>query len=261
VADLAALLDALSLKKVLLVGHDWGAAVCWKFSMRHPECVDRYVAVSVGHPTAGDGYFESRDGDVTWRRSERCLRHRYLWSLAVDRGDPETIVLSAASSARASHGELAESHLYRRTANSAWKEIRNSSLSPIGRGTAGLSAHPNEPGWFYAVWENDVFYSIDGGVDWEKLEFGWPNEFCLPRLRVDRRGRLFFSASAMPDVSSIQNLMTVKRRSGLSSEKRVNRVLAASPSPNSTGLILGESPSRQFARKEGGARHSFRSIV
>jgi pimeloyl-ACP methyl ester carboxylesterase len=209
VADLAALLDALSLKKVLLVGHDWGAAVCWKFSMRHPECVDRYVAVSVGHPTAGDGYFESRDGDVTWRRSERCLRHRYLWS----------------------------------------------------RGTTGLSAHPNEPGWFYAVWENDVFYSIDGGVDWEKLEFGWPNEFCLPRLRVDRRGRLFFSASAMHDVSSIQNLMTVKRRSGLSSEKRVNRVLAASASPNSTGLILGESPSRQFARKEGGARHSFRSIV
>jgi pimeloyl-ACP methyl ester carboxylesterase len=52
VADLAELLDALGLKKVLLVGHDWGAAVCWKFCMRHPEHVDRYVAVSVGHPTA-----------------------------------------------------------------------------------------------------------------------------------------------------------------------------------------------------------------
>ena len=52
VADLAALLDALGLKKVLLVGHDWGAAVCWKFCMRHPERVDRYVAVSVGHPAA-----------------------------------------------------------------------------------------------------------------------------------------------------------------------------------------------------------------
>lgn len=52
VADLAALLDALGLKKVLLVGHDWGAAVCWQFCMRHPERVDRYVAVSVGHPTA-----------------------------------------------------------------------------------------------------------------------------------------------------------------------------------------------------------------
>jgi pimeloyl-ACP methyl ester carboxylesterase len=52
VTDLQELLDALDLKKVLLVGHDWGAAVCWKFCMRHPERVDRYVAVSVGHPTA-----------------------------------------------------------------------------------------------------------------------------------------------------------------------------------------------------------------
>jgi hypothetical protein len=39
-----------------------------------------------------------------------------------------------------------------------------------------------------------------------------------------------------------QKLMTVKRRSGLSSEKRTNRVPAANASPNSTGrirLILG----------------------
>jgi pimeloyl-ACP methyl ester carboxylesterase len=52
VADLVALLDALGLKKVLLVGHDWGAAVCWQVCMRHPERVDRYVAVAVGHPSA-----------------------------------------------------------------------------------------------------------------------------------------------------------------------------------------------------------------
>ena len=37
--------------------------------------------------------------------------------------------------------------------------------------------------------------------------------------------------------SSIQNLMTLKKRSGLSSEKRVNRVPAANASPNSTGRI------------------------
>jgi pimeloyl-ACP methyl ester carboxylesterase len=41
VADLVALLDALGLKKVLLVGHDWGAAVCWQVCMRHPERVNR----------------------------------------------------------------------------------------------------------------------------------------------------------------------------------------------------------------------------
>ena len=134
------------------------------------------------YSAAGDGYFESQDGGVTWRHSEGGLRHRYVWSLAVDRGDPETIILSAASSARASHGEPAESHLYRR-ASSDWQEMRSGLPSPRGRRTAVLAAHPNEPGWFYAVWDNDVFYSTDGGAGWEKLELDWPkgglfNEQC-----------------------------------------------------------------------------------
>jgi hypothetical protein len=40
-----------------------------------------------------------------------------------------------------------------------------------------------------------------------------------------------------PETLSIQNEITVKRRSGLSSEKRTNRVPAANASPNSTGRI------------------------
>lgn len=52
VADLVTLLDTLGIEKVRLVGHDWAAAVCWQFCMKHPERVDRYVAISVGHPTA-----------------------------------------------------------------------------------------------------------------------------------------------------------------------------------------------------------------
>jgi hypothetical protein len=134
------------------------------------------------YSAAGDGYFESQDGGVTWRRSEGGLRHRYVWSLAVDRGDPETIILSAASSARASHDEAAESHLYRR-AGSDWQEIRSGLPAPTGRRTAVLAAHPNKAGWFYAVWENDVFYSTNGGAHWERLELDWPkggvfNEQC-----------------------------------------------------------------------------------
>jgi hypothetical protein len=42
---------------------------------------------------------------------------------------------------------------------------------------------------------------------------------------------------ARPEVLSIQNLMMVKRRSGLSSEKRVNRVPAGKASPKATGRI------------------------
>jgi pimeloyl-ACP methyl ester carboxylesterase len=52
VADLKALLDELGVAKVRLVGHDWGAVIGWAFCMAHPERVDRYAALSVGHPQA-----------------------------------------------------------------------------------------------------------------------------------------------------------------------------------------------------------------
>jgi pimeloyl-ACP methyl ester carboxylesterase len=52
VADLVAVLDALDLRTVKLVGHDWGAAVAWVFAALHPERVERLVAMSVGHPGA-----------------------------------------------------------------------------------------------------------------------------------------------------------------------------------------------------------------
>lgn len=52
VEDLRALLDVLKIDKVRLVGHDWGAAQGWLFAAAHPERVERYVAMSVGHPAA-----------------------------------------------------------------------------------------------------------------------------------------------------------------------------------------------------------------
>ncbi|ROZ75792.1 alpha/beta fold hydrolase [Ramlibacter sp. WS9] len=52
VADLVGVLDALGVARTQLIGHDWGAAICWQFCMRHPERVERYAALSVGHPNA-----------------------------------------------------------------------------------------------------------------------------------------------------------------------------------------------------------------
>lgn len=52
VADLVGILDALGIEKVRLVGHDWGAVQGWHLAIRHPERVERYIAMSVGHPTA-----------------------------------------------------------------------------------------------------------------------------------------------------------------------------------------------------------------
>src|SRR5262245_821756 len=50
VEDLLAILDAMEIRRVQLVAHDWGAAVGWRLAAEHPERVSRYVALSVGAP-------------------------------------------------------------------------------------------------------------------------------------------------------------------------------------------------------------------
>lgn len=52
VADALAVLDALELRAVHVVGHDWGAAVAWQLAARHPDRVRTLTAVSVPHPRA-----------------------------------------------------------------------------------------------------------------------------------------------------------------------------------------------------------------
>jgi pimeloyl-ACP methyl ester carboxylesterase len=52
VADVVSLLDVLGVAKVRLVGHDWGAGIGWQAAILHPDRIDRYVAISVGHPTS-----------------------------------------------------------------------------------------------------------------------------------------------------------------------------------------------------------------
>ncbi|MEV0214997.1 alpha/beta fold hydrolase [Micromonospora sp. NPDC050695] len=52
VADVVAVLDALGLDAVHLVGHDWGAVVAWAVAAAHPERVRTLTAVSVPHPAA-----------------------------------------------------------------------------------------------------------------------------------------------------------------------------------------------------------------
>jgi pimeloyl-ACP methyl ester carboxylesterase len=48
--DILGILDALEIRQVQLVAHDWGAAVGWRMAALHPERVSRYVALSVGAP-------------------------------------------------------------------------------------------------------------------------------------------------------------------------------------------------------------------
>jgi pimeloyl-ACP methyl ester carboxylesterase len=86
VADVVGLLDTLGIAKVRLVAHDWGAVVGWQLCLQHPERIDRYVALSVGHPLAyARASFEQKL--MGWyvlffqipRLAERALRWRNWW--------------------------------------------------------------------------------------------------------------------------------------------------------------------------------------
>jgi pimeloyl-ACP methyl ester carboxylesterase len=47
-ADVLGILDALEIRQVQLVAHDWGAAVGWRLAAEHPDRITRYAALSVG---------------------------------------------------------------------------------------------------------------------------------------------------------------------------------------------------------------------
>lgn len=49
-ADVVELMDHLGEERVLLAGHDWGAAVAWWVAARYPERVERLAIFNVPHP-------------------------------------------------------------------------------------------------------------------------------------------------------------------------------------------------------------------
>jgi pimeloyl-ACP methyl ester carboxylesterase len=54
-ADLIAVIDALGLDRVRLVGHDWGAVAGYLACISHPERFERYLAVSIAPPFPSGG--------------------------------------------------------------------------------------------------------------------------------------------------------------------------------------------------------------
>ncbi|MGO9019588.1 MAG: alpha/beta fold hydrolase [Syntrophobacteraceae bacterium] len=52
IKDVTGMMDSLGIARAPLIGHDWGAILGWFVAIEHPERVERYVAMSVGHPSA-----------------------------------------------------------------------------------------------------------------------------------------------------------------------------------------------------------------
>ncbi|HYW25730.1 MAG TPA: hypothetical protein VE953_16280 [Terriglobales bacterium] len=145
----------------------------------HPDAPGRlYSAAGDGFMAPGRGYSESRDGGDTWERPDEGIGRHYLYGLAVDPGDPETVVVSAANSPMHAHNpQAADSTLYRRTGGGAWHEVREGLPEPEGTVRALLATDPGERGVFYAVTNRGLFRSTDGGESWEPVLAPLPGRY------------------------------------------------------------------------------------
>jgi photosystem II stability/assembly factor-like uncharacterized protein len=150
----------------------------------HPDAPGRVYAA------AGDGYAESYDGGASWEHPQYGLDHRYVWSVAVDSGDPGTVVVSAASGAHRAHSANgAESYLYRRTVpddengDTTWTALDDRGV-PTGRGVLRAALASGEaPGELFAVTNRGVHRSTNAGGRWRSLPLAWPERFTAQTCR------------------------------------------------------------------------------
>lgn len=141
-----------------------------------------YSAAGDGFSQSGTGFVQSNDGGKTWFRPDEGLAHHYLWSVAADPADPETLIISAAPGPQQAHNpQSAESFLYRRQGDSPWQLV--SSGLPAARGSLAfvLTTNEAEPGVFYAANNRGIFRSADSGLNWEALSIPWPANTQLGR--------------------------------------------------------------------------------
>lgn len=128
------------------------------------------------YETAGGGYAESLDGGATWRGYDEGLKWHYLWGLAVDPADPDTVLVSASPGPREAHrAASAAATIYRRAKGGPWVESRAGLPEPEGTMAYVLATHPAEPGVFYAApHAGPIYRSADSGLSWEELPIPWP---------------------------------------------------------------------------------------
>lgn len=50
-SDILGILDELDVERTHIVAHDWGSSVAWVFAAIYPDRVERFVPLSLGHPS------------------------------------------------------------------------------------------------------------------------------------------------------------------------------------------------------------------
>jgi photosystem II stability/assembly factor-like uncharacterized protein len=144
-----------------------------------------YSAAGDGFMRPGNGFVQSDDGGDSWFRPGDGLQHHYLWSVAVDPADPDTLVISAAHGPQQAHNPMsAASAVYRRSHNSPWQQVQAGLPEEKGLLTFVLAANAAEPGVFYGGSNKGIFRSSDAGVSWEALRIHWPTNFQMGRVHA-----------------------------------------------------------------------------
>ena len=90
--DIGALIRALGRERAVLVAHDWGGVVAWRFAIDYPEAVDRLVVMNAPHPVTF----------VRALRSDRSqqLKSWYMFAFQLPWLPEALLTLSPAASAR-----------------------------------------------------------------------------------------------------------------------------------------------------------------
>ena len=129
------------------------------------------------------GYAETRDAGATWETLVDGLdANHYLWSVAVDAGNPDTILASAAVGPIQAHRKgFAESYIIRRSEGQVWQ--RSEAGLPEPKGTIISSLAAAEAGVFYAANNKGIFRSTDAGQSWQALPIAWPERYSVQHVK------------------------------------------------------------------------------
>jgi photosystem II stability/assembly factor-like uncharacterized protein len=139
--------------------------------------------------SAGDGYFESHDGGARWSTPRDGLEVGYLRSVAIDPGDPSTVLVSASSKARTAYvAGHSDGRLYHRVDGGRWERVLDGWPDPPTT-IAPLLAAGRAAGEIWAADERGVHASVDGGRTWRRaVAFETPPDHLRGLAVLDRRG-------------------------------------------------------------------------
>jgi photosystem II stability/assembly factor-like uncharacterized protein len=165
----------------LVRAHLDGDEVTWEDRVDGSRVDNHTIATHPDRPghawvAAGDGYAETTDYGDTWEYPQAGLDHTYCWGLAVDAGDSDRVVMSAASGASNAHRAPGDAYLYRKDGEE-WERLDDCGV-PTGTGTLRCVLEAGDTGGtFWAANNHGLYRTTNGGDRWLAVDTDWPERF------------------------------------------------------------------------------------